>query len=314
MTNTPPLISVIMANFRGASFIGAAIRSVLCQSHGTVEVIVSDDASDDESCDIVRQIASGDPRVRLIEAARRGGPARARNAALEAAKGDWIAIVDSDDLVEPDRLARMLGASRTLNADMVADDMVPFGNVAAQSGTMYGALLAQGPYPISAVDLIVSDRPGGRSAPLGYTKALIRRAALGDLRYDETLHNSEDFDLYLRLLLNGARFVLLPQATYLYRRHSASISHRLSVDVLIPLIEAHDKLPPTAPEIATALKDRRKRLARALEYARLVDALKSRDAGGALLLLLRYPVLLTDLAESVRDRRRQRRASAFKRQ
>lgn len=312
---TPPLVTVVMANFRGAPYIGAAIRSVLGQTHEALELIVSDDASDDESCTIVRQIAATDSRLRLIEAQERGGPARARNAALDAARGEWVAIVDSDDLVHPCRLALMLGKAIRAEADMVADDMMPFGNASATAdGTLYGAILAHGPRRITAAELITSEWPGSPSSPLGYVKPLIRRAALASLRYDETLRNSEDFDLYLRLLMNGARFVLLPQPTYLYRRHAASISHRLSAEVLQPLLEAHDRLavdlPPAAPDIAQVLDERRRRLMRALRYAHLVDAVKSREAARALSLLLKHPHLLSDLAESLRDKKRRQRAGS----
>lgn len=299
-----------MANFRGAQYIEAAIGSVLRQTHHAIELIVSDDASDDESCAIVRRLAAADPRVRLIEAQERGGPSRARNAALDTARGEWIAIIDSDDLVHPCRLALMLHAAMQSDADMVADDMVPFGTASATAnGTLYGAITAQGPCMISAVDLVTSDRPDSPSAPLGYVKPLIRRATLGSLRYDNALRNSEDFDLYLRLLLGGARFLLLPQSTYLYRRHAASISHRLTVDVLQPLLDAHDRLSaePAAPEIAGILIRRRKGLVRSLRYARLVDALKSRDVGRAASDLLRHPYLVADLAESLRDRKRRQR-------
>lgn len=309
----PPLVTVVMANFRGAQYIEAAIRSVLRQTHGAIELIVSDDASDDESCAIVRQIAASDPRVQLIEAHAHRGPSHARNAALDAAQGEWIAIVDSDDLVHPCRLALMLDAAIRWDADMVADDMMPFGTASATAnGTLYGAITAHGPREISAVDLVTSDWPGSPSAPLGYVKPLIRSATLGLLRYDDALRNSEDFDLYLRLLLGGARFLLLPQPTYLYRRHAASISHRLSVDVLQPLLDAHDRLTvefsSAGPEIASVLAERRKKLIRSLRYARLVAALKSRDVARTSSELLRHPCLVADLAESLRDRKRRQRA------
>ncbi|WP_415183146.1 glycosyltransferase family 2 protein [Phaeovulum sp.] len=299
----PPLVTVIMANFRGAQHIEAAMHAVLRQSHEQIELIVSDDASDDDSYAIVTHIAATDPRVRLITAQTRGGPARARNGALAVARGEWIAIVDADDLVHPERIMRMLDAAAALGADMVADDMMPFGNLAATAqGTLYGATLAQGPRTITAADMIASP-------PLGYLKPLIRRTTLGALRYDESLHNGEDFDLYLRLLLKGARLVLLPQPTYLYRRHASSTSHRLSAGVLQPLLAAHDRLTPTSPEIAALLGRRRKGLVRSLRYARLVDAVKARNRVGALWLLLKHPVLVADLAESLRDRRRRHAAT-----
>jgi hypothetical protein len=63
-----PLISVIMANYRGAAFLPAALDSVLAQTIAEIEIIVSDDASPDDSAAVVRQVAARDPRVKLIEA------------------------------------------------------------------------------------------------------------------------------------------------------------------------------------------------------------------------------------------------------
>jgi succinoglycan biosynthesis protein ExoO len=303
-----------MANYRGADHLEAAIRSVLGQTHQRVELIVSDDASDDDSCAIVRRIAAGDPRVRLIEAATNGGPSRARNAALAVAGGEWVAIVDADDLMQPDRLSRMLDAARHHSADAVADDQLAFGET-AESGArpMFAALVGEGPAWIGAGDLLREETPAARAAPLGYLKPLIRRAMLDADPYDESLRNGEDFDLYLRLVLEGARLLLVPDATYLYRRHAASTSHRLTVEMLVPLIVAHDRLArhpaAKAPEIAGAMAARRRTLVRAQRYAGLVDALKDGRWIAAVALILRHPALILDLRDSFRERRgRQREA------
>ncbi|MGB3554800.1 MAG: glycosyltransferase [Jannaschia sp.] len=302
----PPLVSVIMANYRGADFLADAMGSVLAQTHSNLELLVSDDASDDESCAMVRRIAARDTRVTLIEAATNGGPSRARNAALALAQGEWIAIVDADDLLHPQRIARLLAAAKRHGADLVADDMVPFGpGRTGPPGTMFGHLLASGPVRIDAIDLLGAGKAGSEGSQLGYLKPLIRRTALGDIRYDETLRNSEDFDLYLRLSLAGTRFVLMPDPTYLYRRHGGSISHRSSENVLAPLLAAHNSLPdPADPAILRAMDTRHRALRRTLRYAQLVTALKTRDAARAARLILRHPILFADLAESLRDRRR----------
>ena len=131
-----PLVSVIMANFRGAAHLEAAMRAVLAQSERRLELILADDASDDDSVAIARAVAEGDGRVRVIASARNGGPAATRNLALDAARGDWIAIVDSDDLIHPERLARLVAAAEAAGADLVADDLGPFGAPAEGGRTL----------------------------------------------------------------------------------------------------------------------------------------------------------------------------------
>ena len=99
-----PLVSIVTANYNGAAFLPAAARAVLAQTLGDFEWIVADDASTDDSGAVIAQVTGGDPRVRFLTAERNGGPAGARNRALAAARGRWIAVFDSDDEMAPERL------------------------------------------------------------------------------------------------------------------------------------------------------------------------------------------------------------------
>ncbi len=302
-----PLVSVIMANWQGEKYIAEAIASVLAQSIGDFEVLVADDASSDRSAEIVRELALVDSRVRLLAAKANAGPSAARNRALAAARGEWIAIMDSDDLMHPRRLELLLAAAGRLGADIVADDMAAFGDGPGLGGwTLLGPLRLTDTLSVSPAFFVESNGSDRRLPQLGYLKPLIRRSALGELRYDPRIRVGEDYDLYLRLLLQGARFVLLPLPLYLYRRHPASLSHRLSVQVLEPLLSAHVELvrsqPSRDPELRRALRRRGRMLERALRYERLVAAIKGRSAGPGVRLVLRDPVLLRLLAKSLAER------------
>ena len=71
-------------------------------------------------------MAARDKRLLLLSPAGNMGPAAARNRCIEAARGRWIAVLDSDDLMHPDRLARLVAAAERDNADIVADDLLIF--------------------------------------------------------------------------------------------------------------------------------------------------------------------------------------------
>lgn len=306
-----PLVSVIMSNFNGALYLEPAVASVLGQSHRRLELIVVDDASTDNSLAILQQISASDDRLKIIALPANAGPAGARNAALDAAQGAWIAIVDADDLIHPLRIERLLVAASTMGVDMIADDLVSFGAISAAGQTLLEDRLIEEPMRITSADLIRSDTAGMGMGSFGYLKPMIRRDVLGPLRYDETLRVGEDFDLYSRLLLGGADFMLSPDPTYLYRRHTASVSHRLSVPVLERLVQAHDSAAKLVDndsfanrDLQTALAARRARLVRALRYQSLVDAIKARKIVRAVRYILRHPALLADLAASVFDRLR----------
>jgi succinoglycan biosynthesis protein ExoO len=299
-----------MANWRGERYLGAAIASVLAQSLREVELLIADDASDDRSQDIARDAMARDPRVRLLPGVRSEGPSAARNRALAAARGEWVAIVDSDDLLHPRRLELLLAAARRFQVDMVADDMVFFGqNPDAAGRTLLGAAGLRGEMPVDAALFVQSNNGqlGDRGLPpLGYLKALIRRSALQGVAYRPEVRVGEDFDFYLRLLLQGARLLLVPLPLYHYRRHSASLSHRLSVGALESLLAAHDELSASWPSeegaLGQALEARGRMLRRALSFERLVADLKQRSWRQAAGAMMRRPHLLAPLVRSLSGR------------
>jgi succinoglycan biosynthesis protein ExoO len=302
-----------MANWRGERYLHASITSVLSQTLRDIELLVADDASDDRSQDIVRAAMRLDSRVRLLSGVSNAGPSDARNRAIASARGEWVAIVDSDDLLHPRRLELLLEAASRFGADMVADDLAFFSNQPEAAGrSLLGALRLTDVMPVSPALLVESNNDPAHPN-LGYLKPLIRRSALAGLKYNPDVRVGEDFDFYLRLLLQGLRLILVPLPLYQYRRHSASLSHRLSVGALVPLLAAHDALvgalPAADAELTRALTVRGRMLRRALRYERLVAAIKSGAYGSAAGMIIREPRLIHPLARSFAEgmaRRRRR--------
>jgi hypothetical protein len=102
-----PLVSVIIAAYNAAAYIGETCASVLNQTYRSLELIVVDDGSTDETATIVQTLADADSRVRLIRQ-QNLGVAAARNCAIEAAGGEFIAPLDADDLWEPTKIERQV--------------------------------------------------------------------------------------------------------------------------------------------------------------------------------------------------------------
>jgi succinoglycan biosynthesis protein ExoO len=297
-------VSVIMANFRGGQHLLAAINSVLRQSHADLELIVSDDASPDNSLAIVRQKMAADQRLQLIEASANAGPAAARNRALNAASGEWIAIVDSDDLLHPQRLERLLAAAGQLNADLIADDLMFFGDTVEASGrTLLRGLRLCDALTVSTGLFLEASGESRRVPAFGYLKPLIRRSVIAAHRYDESLRIGEDYDFILRLLISGARLAVVPDPMYLYRRHTASISHRLTESAVRSMLLAHDRLVGQAGAAELSLLARRRRgLLELWRYERFLNAVRTRHRADAAALLLRHPGLIGHLLRSVHER------------
>ncbi len=91
------LVSVVMPAFNAARYVAEAIESVLSQSYGNLELLVIDDASTDNTAEVISPYLL-DTRVKLIRLENNGGVANARNCAIEEASGDYIAFLDADDI------------------------------------------------------------------------------------------------------------------------------------------------------------------------------------------------------------------------
>ncbi len=102
-----PLVSIIVPAYNAASTLARTLYSALAQTYRNVEVIVVDDGSSDATADIVRTVQEQDDRVVLVTQAN-AGVAAARNAAVERARGDYVAPLDADDLWHPTKIERQL--------------------------------------------------------------------------------------------------------------------------------------------------------------------------------------------------------------
>jgi glycosyltransferase involved in cell wall biosynthesis len=103
-----PNVSVIMPCFNHGEFLTDSVNSILRQTHSALELIVVDDCSTDNSGDIIRSLAEGDKRIRVLRHEHNQGLSRSRNDALRIATGEFIAFCDSDDLWQSEKLSDQL--------------------------------------------------------------------------------------------------------------------------------------------------------------------------------------------------------------
>ena len=125
MNRERPLISVVVPAYNAADTLGQTIASVLDQTHRSLEVLVVDDGSTDATADVIARAGAADPRVVPVSYGGNRGRSAARNAGIDASSGDWIAMVDADDLIAPDRFERFLAAAgRFSGANLITDDRI----------------------------------------------------------------------------------------------------------------------------------------------------------------------------------------------
>lgn len=211
-----PRVSIIIAAYNARDFIEAAVTSALGQTEQNLEVLVVDDCSSDGTPDLVRNIS--DPRLRLYVLDRNNGPSRARNRAIQEARGDWITFLDADDWYAPDRMEVLLRVGEEYQTEIVADDIYRLSDPADPAPrTKLGKLQLNDATIIDAVAFLKMDCG---------LKPVIRRDFIlrQSILFDERLRNGEDTLLLLECLFAGARLLLWPKPYYYYRDHEGSLS------------------------------------------------------------------------------------------
>lgn len=275
-----PVVSVVMAAFDVAPYIDQALFSVRGQSLEAIEILVVDDGSTDGTRLILERHRKEDDRIRILDGAGRG-PAAARNLAIAQARGRWIAIIDADDLIAPNRLAYMTTEADRAHLDAVADNMTAFYEDAAVSDHLWIApQIWPERRPLTFDDLMAGGLGTPPAPELGYLKPLLRRDRLAQLAspYREDLIIGEDFDLMARWTAAGFSYGYLPEPGYRYRRRTSSLSYRLTADQIEGMLVALEAFGSDLPErSARGLARRRDALLAIQRYTRRVDRLKRGD-------------------------------------
>lgn len=102
------LVSIITPSYNSSKFIGETIKSILAQTYQNWELIITDDCSTDNTCEIIEEYIKNDSRIKLIKLNKNSGAGVARNTSIQNASGKYIAFCDSDDRWFPEKLAKQV--------------------------------------------------------------------------------------------------------------------------------------------------------------------------------------------------------------
>lgn len=291
MSTATPDVSFVIAAYNAEETIVRAVDSALAQTGVSVEVLVADDCSTDRTAARVRAI--GDPRVRLISLERNGGPGAARNAAITAAGGTWIAVLDADDAVRPERLSRMIARAEEAGAEIAVDNIELVSDT-APAGTMFPERLLRQTAEIDLAAFIGSNMLFAGGFNFGYMKPVIKRRFIAEqkLRFDTALRIGEDYIFLASALARGGRCAVEPSAGYLYALRAGSISSVLELRHVEAMLAADDAFVSSHAldrRAARAQARRRRNLLRARSFLQLVQHLKDGSAGGFVKTAVRNP-------------------------
>lgn len=303
-----PTVSICMSAYNTADYVAQALQSTLDQSLDDIEIVVLDNASTDGTS--ARIEAFADPRIRLLRVDENLGAAGGRRHTIEHARGDWIAVLDSDDWMDPNRLERLVALGDAVGADVVADDLhliddgdtEPWGTLFTSGGPGLADVTV-----VDAATFVRSDRwlePGLR---LGLVKPLFRRSFIGDdptLLPDPTLQVVHDFWWVFEALMAGATMVLSPTPGYYYRARAGQLvasGHELhTLEQQIARARRALGRPEVVAdhELVDALDGSLERWVKAQDYMVFLHALRTRHVGSALGQAARRPRVVSTLVRN----------------
>lgn len=213
-----PLVSVVIPTYNCARFLADAVDSVFRQSYTTLECIVVDDGSTDDTNDVLAKLTAKYPLLKTIQRAN-GGPSAARNTGLRLCSGEFVSFVDADDVLLPDKIALQVNFLNShpdvglVHSDylIVSENLQPL--------AVFDAEMPPEMDPIDALSYRNWFNP---------LVALIRRTAIDKVgEFDEEFDRAEDWDYWIRCAkITRVSYMAGPVA--LYRRHGGQISQDYS--------------------------------------------------------------------------------------
>ncbi|WP_431324815.1 glycosyltransferase family 2 protein [Rhizobium sp. YTU87027] len=297
-------VCIVIAAKDAEATIARAVMSALAQTEAR-EVVVVDDASNDQTEKAARQCDDGSNRLKVVRFNENRGPSAARNHAISISRADVIAVLDADDFFLPGRLERLLQQE---DWDLVADNIAFIADRAVASGIE--ERIQEFPTESYIIDFVgfvegnISRRAAQRGE-IGFLKPLMRRSFLERhrIRYNEVLRLGEDYDLYARALACGARYKVTRSCGYAAVVRDNSLSGRHRTYDLERLYEADCAIMANNADLDRAAMSALKRHARHVrdryELRRFLDVKNHEGGMRAVVQLLGRPSTIRPVAAGI---------------
>ena len=221
MTRTP-LVSICIPTYNRASLLRESLRSVCAQDYQPLEILISDNASTDETEEICRRLESMDDRVRYIRQPRNIGLYGNHNVCITESRGTFLGLFHDDDLHHPEMVSRYVAfLLRHPEVGIVCSKW----HLIDDNGSVIGTRARRVRDVIPGLEYVERTLRSGRSS-IGIPGTLIRRSALGEIRFDENGPlGFGDFAVWFRIAETHS-VGHLSEALWSYRQHRGSLSRR----------------------------------------------------------------------------------------
>ena len=223
------LISIVMPVYNAAKFLDYSIPSVLSQTYENIELVVVDDASTDNSYEIIQKYADADHRVKAFSIPFVEGPKPARDNAIMRAKGNWIVSVDADDAIEPVFIEKLWKRHVETGADFVCAVM----HLVERKGMPDITTIPRHSFDLSTIyngtEAMIRTLSNWEFGTAG---ALISRRNITNLYQSSNSFPYND-ECDSRIYLNNSKLVAFTDAAYYYTQHATSSTHDKSVNALL---------------------------------------------------------------------------------
>lgn len=292
-------VCVIIAAKNAEETIGRAVRSALAEPE-VDEVVVVDDASDDRTLAAAAAADDTTRRLDIIRFRTNRGPSAARNHAIAVSRAPLISILDADDFFFPGRFRRMLACP---DWDFIADNIAFMQDADSRREPED---FAPHPRRLELKDFILGNisRRGAPRGELGFLKPVMRRAFLEahGLDYREDMRLGEDYELYVRALLAGARYTVIESCGYgaVVRPNSLSGQHRTKD--LEALHAAERTILATgnvSSEAADAMRRHCRQIGQRHALRHFLDRKRDGGAGAALAYAVENPAAMPAIAGGI---------------
>jgi len=226
-----PVVSIVIPTYNNAEFIDAALQSVINQTFTDWEAIIINNYSEDNTVELVKKYT--DPRIKLIDFRNHGIIAASRNQGILKAQGKWIAFLDSDDIWYPGKLEKCLNYLNETDEEAICHGE----RWVTDEG--YSRDIKYGPEERASYTSLLYD-----GNCISTSAVIVDRCALNNVdNFSESPEyvNAEDYDLWMRLVKAGTKFIFLDELLGEFRIHPAGNTQAVlkSTNATICVIDSH---------------------------------------------------------------------------